>query len=154
MTQYSYRIVGAYYRQKEGTSPAETLLRILPKDTKLIVRADPKNPVDPHAIAISISTSEIAYRIGANDSLRIRLAESLTRTKNDDWTIDRMLEAAELPLGFIPAAAAKDMDIGSADIDGTLSFGLDGIPKVTFNTAQQPSTDPLCCWTTTCSGTQ
>ena len=127
MSTHTYPIVGMYYQPERG-SPAPAFIKALSVGAKLLIRAEPENPVDPQAVAVWLRSEDIPEI--CHDSLDMHL-------KGFGMTIEDILHQESWQLGYLPAPlAAKLRLIGAVpldtDIEGELTFSPAGKPMFNF----------------------
>jgi HIRAN domain len=124
LQSHTYPIVGAFYRP-----PASAILGVLPVGTKLTLKAEPTNEVDPNAIAVYIETSEIKTIVANEAAEKLLASEAL----NSGISLDDILSnASSYHLGYIPRAIAAKIKLNS-DTPAKFTTSLDGRASVIFN---------------------
>lgn len=130
--QYEFPIVGAFHHP-----PAMALVRILPLNAILWVRAEPTNRFDPNAIAIDLDIDLLNLGSKADLKREIKAAFDHFRDRHPDiglWFED-VEKTGLFHIGFIPAVEALAIKTAFPDFthaQGTLRFGPKAKPFVRF----------------------
>ena len=122
-------LVGAHFRP-----PAKAIIQSLPSGCPLILRREPDNPYDPHAIQVWVATPNIPAD-GHTSSFLAGFG----------WTLDQLLAEPEWHLGFLASKPPKgqtysalapdiapQLDAGAQATEIALSFDASGNPLVKF----------------------
>lgn len=114
-------IVGAHFRP-----PAKAILQVLPQGTPLILRPEPENPYDDHAVAVDLDPGEIP--ISVHEELN-------TLAGGMGHSIESILDMDQIHLGYIPRELALTLHTPIKDapkVEAKLTFNAQGKPSVAF----------------------
>lgn len=122
--RFQFPIVGAYFRP-----PAAAVLEALPTGAALTLRAEPENPHDDNAIQVLMAGAGLA---GLGEAARAELEAKLP---NYGFTLEELVETAEIHLGYIPRDSAAGLRRNGVVPEGTtipaeFVIGLSGKPEV------------------------
>jgi hypothetical protein len=122
--------------------PAKLLLPGLSLGQPLQLIAEPDNPYDPLAVAVFLTTDD-PFLETLSDETHAALDEALPSM---GWTIQRLVEASPIQLGYLARQANKDLIKKQAQLE--LSAANRFIPFITQSAANAsllwgPNSEPL-----------
>src|SRR5882724_8090353 len=110
-----YPVVGMHFRP-----PAKALMQVLHGGCPLVLRPEPSNPYDEHAIQVLVRSADI----------KEEQHETLTTlAAGAGFTLEAILAEELWHLGYIPRDRNQEVAL-KGQTSGELSFSLDGKPCI------------------------